>query len=469
VHTSNFIFQMSFRRSQLGTRGKTKRPAWAVEHQKIIVRRSTSLSSKVKQHPLPSTIPSYSLGSTSNPGNVNNLVVTRHHSIRLSDHHPQHVNKAHNGPLIKHTITSPRHKVRHRLAPQSPFSLVEHNRPSSAPPSNRQVRLEEPTIKSNSSLSAEQRASARRIEMEKKAEQKQQRAVNFQIALKKRLSKKVKNQRQQAKRQREAWIDLEEKSKKNAADWVAYENNNLESVDETFLKSNNSIVNNTNIREPQSLQNHMQQITAQSQEARAALISRRKNIITRIDSTEKKSSEKTISASAKVITTSADTPSSSVKSDWSPNLVMNNGVIDSNIINRQSRVHLVQSVHKAEALAQRKQAKLYREHLRRKAENAKREAEMGKLRELQDSRVEESRMANVLARDEYEQFLREAEEGIIEINKKSREKIKREESVGARYVAALRENLYSKLKTKGLHVPNLCSCVPEDGKIEVYR
>ena len=55
---------------------------------------------------------------------------------------------------------------------------------------------------------------------------------------------------------------------------------------------------------------------------------------------------------------------------------------------------------------------------------------------------------------------KEAEAGVNEMAKNEREKMKREESVGARYVTALRANLLTKLNKKGLHVPNLCACVP---------
>ena len=62
-------------------------------------------------------------------------------------------------------------------------------------------------------------------------------------------------------------------------------------------------------------------------------------------------------------------------------------------------------MRKAEALAQRKHAKQYRENVQRKARMARREAEINKQRALQNSRVAEARIANEQAREEYELFL----------------------------------------------------------------
>lgn len=261
--------------------------------------------------------------------------------------------------------------------------------------------------------SAEQRADTLRKEVARKAQQKEQRAVAFQIALKKRLSKRVKKERRKANQQREAWAFLEKKSKQNASDWAATKTNG-----ENDGSNNASATHNrTTVGAPCTLLNHMLNVTAKRQQARSALFARSRK--DRAVQSESMSGwhNGTVHATEPVdpdadpdpgsfLSSSMSAPSSTFSSPkWSPDLSMNNGTIDSTDLDRQSHAHLVQSVRKAEALAQRKHAKQYRENVQRKARMARREAEINKQRALQNSRVAEARIANEQAREEYELFL----------------------------------------------------------------
>ena len=461
---------MSFRQSNTGTRTNNRRPAWQVQHTHVTVKKASPASMRQSQQSLPSSVPSYAMGSTSNPNNIHNTV-TRHHAVRLSDHHPRRVQMAHNGPIPVHkSIPSPRQKARHRLAP-STFSL-EGTRNSNRP---------------NSPVSAEDRASARRQEMATKQHIKEERAVQFQAALKKRLSKKVKKQRQEAEQRRQAWVALEVKSKQKAADWIAHENEMELANGSSSQRSDSS--GTSPDRAPRTLQNHVLNITAQSQKARAALFSRKSRMLSEPRTGRKATAEaaanvvtatpsSTVSAATTTTTTTNgknDIDSNNDNDDttttnttfWSPDMSFNNGMIDGSSIDRQSQAHLVVTVRKAEAIAQREHAQKYRAHVLRKTAIARREAELEKRQALQDSRVEEARMANEKAREDYEEFLKVAEEGVNAMASYTRNQVKLEENVSARYVTALRQNLCTKLNRKGLHVPNLCSCVPPTGKCGV--
>jgi len=421
---------MSFNRSQIGTRGKfnVARPAWMVEHTKTTVSRAPSTDTL-------SSVPSYALGSTSNPSNINNFKVTRHHAVSLSEHHPRRVNMAHNGPILSHkSIPSPRHKSRHRAAPDETFSLGQQDSANTATASTETKGA--PTVPSsavasmgckprrhNVGPSAEQRADKLRKEMARKAQQKEQRAVAFQIALKKRLSKRVKKERQQANQQREAWVSLEQKSKQNASDWAATEANGENDGSNNAIEATTH--NRSTVGAPCTLLNHMLNVTAKRQQARSALSARSRKDRTMQSESMSGWHNGTVHATVPADPADADpadpvdpadpgsfpsssmsTPSSTSSSPkWSPDLSMNNGTIDSTDLDRQSHAHLVQSVRKAEALAQRKHAKQYRENVQRKARLARREAEINKQRALQNSRVAEARIANEQARDEYELFL----------------------------------------------------------------
>ena len=83
---------------------------------------------------------------------------------------------------------------------------------------------------------------------------------------------------------------------------------------------------------------------------------------------------------------------------------------------------------------------------------------------MQDSLIEESRIANNVARDEYEEFLRQAERGLQEMEASKIAKVLRERHVSSRYMVALRQRLMDRMSEKKLQVPNICSCVRPEGK-----
>ena len=440
---------MSFRRSHINTRNhhaRTRRPAWQVDHISATVKKA---SPRPKQKPLPS----YSLGSNARNNVSSN--VTRHHAVSLSQHDTRKMQMAHNGPILEHSaIASPRQKARSRQFSFDALSLDgDLNRPNTAPTSSSLTAAASfAAAAADNSISAEARAQARRQQMAVEVAVKQERAAQFQVALKRRLAKRVRKQRQEATSQSKTWLSLEAKSKKNAAQWVASDASD-ESLESTACSNSSS-------RAPCPLLNHLQNITAQSQKARASLFSRSTTTAT---TTEAKEPEKVDPKAANDVADDVLKQMATGSSTWEPDLSLHGGMVNKTSIDRQSQAHLVVAVRKAEAQAQRIHAQRYREGVRHKAKLAKQEAEMEALRALQDSRVEESRMANENAREEYETFLKEAEAGVSEMAKSSKSRVEREENVEARYVVALRENLFNKLSNKGLHVPNICSCVLSEG------
>ena len=475
-NTAAFL-AMSFRTSHLGTRHAhtTKKYAWQCKHTVTSVKRAT---------PRTNALPSYSMGSSSVPKTSDSTVVRHHnsHGVSLSHHNPKRVQMIHNGPLPEHAkaIASPRHKARRgKSFDLDEFSLngTSTSRPQTAPSSGRTAL--EPT--NDGAVSAETRAHVRRQEMASKAAAKKQRAAQFQMNLKKRLAKRVKKQRQEAANQSKTWMSLEAKSKQKAAEWVDSE------ISPDSLLPNSRSITSPESRAPRPLQNHLQNITANSQKARAAMLSRSSlSSVTppppspSLPPPTTTRSRKSLNASKPTIKkkdkkerenvgTTSKNSKNQKKSKWKPDMSLHGGMINTNSINKQSQTHLVVAVRKAEAKAQRVHAQRYRKDLRRKARMEKREEEKESLRALQDSRVEESRQANETAREEYEDFLKAAKDGVSEMAFSTRSKLKREENVNARYVVALRENLHVALNSKGLHVPNLCACVQSEGATGDYH
>ena len=466
---------MSFRRSNVGGRNRPKdrRPAWQVKHVHVSVQKAsypnkasnkqqpslpssstspTRLSSATSAIAATSSVPSYSLGSTSNPKNFNNKVI-RHHAVSLSQHDSRRVQMAHNGPIPAHkSIASPRHKARQSSVGFKPstFSTV---RPSTSP-------LSEPT--SYNTMSAGARARARQHQMALEKRDRDEHNAQFKANLKKRLSNKVQSQRKEAEKRKQAWSSLEEKSRKNAADWVAGDADPNIVVDEDTSE-------NDSMAHPCDLQSHLLNITAQSNRARAALFSRsRATTATTAAAAANRTNEVGgTNDDAAWATEVADAVLQDISAgaEWQPNLSLLFGEVNKNFIDQQSQSHLRDAVRRSESKAQRAHAQRYRKEMQLKKRVARKEREKEKMHALQDMRVEESRMAHEKAREEYELFLNQAETGVDELKKSSMKREMLEENVASRYFVALRQNLLTKLNKQGLHVPTICSCVPPEGEI----
>jgi hypothetical protein len=328
-------------------------------------------------------------------------------------------------------------------------------------------------------MSAAARARARQHEMALSRRDKDEREARFKANLKKRLSSKVHSQRKEAEKRKQAWSALEEKSRKNAADWVASD------ADPTIIMDENTTDDNTSsMAHPCDLQSHLLNITAQSNRARAALFSRsqRPAAMTTIKATTTATAEQNdaegpsaeqendVSDDAAWAAEVADAVMQDISAgaEWQPNLSLLFGQVNKSYIDKQSQSHLRNAVRRSESKAQRAHAQRYRKEMQLKRTMARKEREIGKVHALQDMRVEESRMAHEKAREEYELFLNQAEAGVDELKQSSMKREKLEEHVASRYVVALRQNLLTKLGKHGLHVPKICSCVPPEGEIYLF-
>ena len=118
--------------------------------------------------------------------------------------------------------------------------------------------------------------------------------------------------------------------------------------------------------------------------------------------------------------------------------------------------------------AHREHTRRLREEQKRAANAAKRAAKLERMRKTQDTLIESSRIANNIAREEYEKFLEEAERGLQEIEVSKLARVERERHVSSRYMVALRQRLLEQISDKKLQVPNICSCVRPEGETAFF-
>ena len=410
-----------------------------------------------------SNAPSYRLGSTAErvPSGTH---VTRHH-VSLRKHNPHKVQMYHNGPIVPHSaIASPR---KNRSANKAHKSRGHSN-------------YEEP-------ISAAERARRRHSVMHHAREEKAARLAEFDAKVKKRVKQHVREQREHARALRSQWSQLEAEARRSAADWVESdfpkqaeeasdqegdqgEINRKKKFGDLGSNGSGKATSAEKIKKKKCLQEHVLDVSARTRATRAALFSRsRQAKMQKADAGSPSglsvSSSPPLSEAPSVVMSEA--PSVTPSEKWTPSMGMLSGALDESAIDEQSSAHLVAVTRRAEMRAHREHVRRLRKEKQRAAAEAKRLADMEKMRKMQDMLIEESRIANTQAREEYEEFLRQAERGAQEIEASKVARVERESHIASRYMVALREKLLQRLSKKKLSVPNICSCVRPEGEFEI--
>ncbi len=488
---------MEFTRAHKGTRlpGARLSPPWMVKHTNYLVRkeaprapasavqyamsagrRAAARGQRVRKEVgvadtqkraeapavTPSAVPSYTLGSSSAPASSASASRVTRHYVSLRRHNPHKVQMSHNGPIVPHkTIPSPR-KSRARPASGSSRFLA-----TAAAPANGEIKQE--------TSSASERARQRHAATLRAQQEKQARLAAFDAKVKQRVTERVREQRAQALALRSQWSQLEAEARKSAVDWVESDF----PTDSSQQQPQNAAGDNANGSEDTDgsnkicLQEHVLDVTARARAARAALIARARR---RRDNSDAGSPSGVSISSSPPQTASmgspstlaspvaaSEAPSMTPSERWAPDMSLRSGQVSESTIDGQSSAHLVAVARRAEMRAHREHTRRLREERRRTAAVSKRAAELERVRQMQDSLIEESRMANNVARDEYEEFLRQAERGLQEMEASKIAKVSRERHVSSRYMVALRQRLMDRMSEKKLQVPNICSCVRPEG------
>jgi hypothetical protein len=498
---------MEFTRAYKGTRlpGARLSPPWMVKHTNYLVRREAApapaaaaqyaasagkraqqrqqqqqpprprSSGAAKREKIPSeNLPSYTLGSSSAPPSAVSAPsrVTRHH-VSLRHHDTRNVQMSHNGPIVPHrTIASPRKSRRRgRLPPEAGEARSGSSHGFFA------ARGDPALQQAAAASSAAERARQRHAATLRAQKTKYARLVAFEAKVKQRVTKRVRKQRAQARALRSPWSQLEAEARKSAVDWVEsdfpadvaqqqQQPHQQHAATEGSQKEDDGSISKICLHE------HVLGVSARARATRAALVARARRRRDNSDagspsgvsivSSPPSSSAGSPSASASSATPS-EAPSMTPSEHWTPDMSLHSGQVSESTIDGQSSAHLVAVARRAEMRAHREHARRLREERRRAGAAAKRATELERVRQMQDSLIEESRIANNVAREEYEEFLRQAERGLQEMEASKIAKVERERHVSSRYLVALRQRLMERMSGKKLQVPNICSCVRPEG------
>ncbi len=399
----------------------------------------------------------------------------------------------HNAPLSQYStqaVASPSPKARKmkkRIVVQQQSSNNKHFESNFFP---------EPPMKS-----AVQNAAHHSRMASTRLQEKQAKLAAFQRKIRARVSNRVRKEKENAMKQRQAWVQLENKAQ-NSARRVA------QGVKNT-LKSNRSMV--TYSKTPSlkkstklTLDQHIVNVTANTQAARMALFAHSKqgklamkqavqphlnvpafsmgaavnnkeaavvgddeNLMD--DSMDENNVSRTQVDKDFNIEDNGANYVSGNGGKWRPNIsyaTAKTEGFDTHNIDRASAQNLVYKVRKAEMKAQRESARRTMELKKMKARRAKKEKEIEAQRIAHEEKIAQMRTANEHERSVTMELEKTQSESIESARKSQALKAQRQRETATRYITALRQRLLYQLKEKNMEVPPLCSCADSIGALE---
>lgn len=332
-------------------------------------------------------------------------------------------------------------------------------------------------------------------------QEKQAKLADFQRRIKARVSNRVKKEKENAMKQRQAWVELENKAASSARRVAQGVKNTLKTNRSMVTYSKTpSLKKSTKL----TLDEHIVNVTANTQAARMALFAHSKqgklamkqavqphlNVPAFSMGSAINNKEATIVGEVEnSMDDSIDENNESIKQvgkDFSlehnpDNYVPGNGGswranisyttaktegFDTHNIDRASAQNLVYKVRKAEMKAQRESARRTMELKRMKERRAKKEKEIEAQRKAHEEKITQMRTANEHERSVIMELEKTQSESMESARKSQALKAQRQRETATRYITALRQRLLYQLKEKNMEVPPLCSCADSVGALE---
>ena len=326
-------------------------------------------------------------------------------------------------------------------------------------------------------------------------QEKQAKLAQFQKRIKARVSNRVRKEKENAMRKRQAWVQLENKAESTAR--------RVAQGVKSSLKTNRSMV--TYSKTPSlkkstklTLDEHIVNVTANTQAARMALFAHSKqgklamkqavqphlnvpafsvgpanDVDTSVsseadDDADNNKSNKKLEGDFNIENNSDEyVPGNG--GAWRANIsyaTAKTEGFDTHNIDRASAQNLVYKVRKAEMKAQRESARRSMELKRMKERRAKKEKEIEAQRKAHEEKLAQMRTANEHERSVTMELERTQSESIESARKSQALKAQRQRETASRYITALRQRLLYQLKEKNMEVPPLCSCADAVGALD---
>ena len=400
----------------------------------------------------------------------------------------------HNAPLSQYStqaVASPSpkaQKMRKRVVEQKPASSNNNNFENNFFP--------EPPMKS-----AVQNARHHSRMASTRLQEKQAKLAAFQKRIKARVSNRVKKEKQTAMKQRQAWVNLENKAESSARRVAQGVKNTLKTNRSMVTYSKTpSLKKSTKL----TLDEHIVNVTANTQAARLALFAHSKQgklamkqavqphlnvpafsmgaAINNKDATvvgenespmddsmdENNDSSRQVDKDFNIENNGDDyVPGNGGK--WRPNISFATAKtegFDTHNVDRASAQNLVYKVRKAEMKAQRESARRTMELKKMKERRAKKEKQIEAQRKAHEEKIAEMRTVNEHERSVAAELEKTQSESLESARKSQALKAQRQRETATRYITALRQRLLYQLKEKNMEVPPLCSCADSMGALE---
>eukprot|EP00949_MAST-11_sp_MAST-11-sp1_P000811 g811.t1 len=275
----------------------------------------------------------------------------------------------------------------------------------------------------------------------------------FQKRLQRRVTDRVKNERQAVEKRRGEWAKLESSALRTAKEVAQEVSSGNEFPQATFGYGRQ-------LRSNVPLKAHIEDVSRSVTSARAAMLAHAiQNVPASTDASAAIALEETVDdghdeenaeRKAGVVEQHAGSPAAT-------SMTFRRGASPGEV-DRRSASNLVAVVRKAEMEAQREAARERNQQRRAAQRRARREAELLKHRQQQEKEIDDLRLANEEARAE--DAAAEAQAKLAKSTGAEEQALQaqRQRDTAVRYINALRQRLLLRLKEQDMELPPLCSC-----------